>query len=207
MESLAYVLTTGWASGTNVYATLVVLGLVGRFGDVDTIPEALQRTDVLAVAAALWSLEFVADKIPYVDNAWDAVHTAIRPTIGAVVAALLAGEAEDLDEALAAVLGGGTALAAHAAKAGLRLGVNASPEPFSNIVLSLSEDAAVVGVLLFAVDNPWAALAAALTLLAVTILLVIFLITRIRRTWARLETRLGLAPSGRGPPPDDLTRG
>ena len=139
MDSLAYVVTSGWASGVNVYATVFVTGLVGRVGGVDGVPDVLQRTDVLVLAGALWGVEFVADKIPYVDNAWDAIHTVIRPTIGAIIGALLAGEAQDVNEAFAAVLGGSTALASHAAKAGLRLAVNASPEPVSNIVLSLLE--------------------------------------------------------------------
>jgi hypothetical protein len=187
LDSLPYVLTFGWASGINVYATVLVTGLIGRFGGVESVPDGLQRTDVMAAAAAMWALEFVADKIPYVDNVWDAVHTAIRPTLGAIVAALVAGEAGDLNEALAAVLGGGTALATHAAKAGLRLGVNASPEPFSNIVLSLSEDGAVVAVILLAVDHPWAALAIALTLLIGGTTLVVLLFRRIRSGWARLR--------------------
>jgi hypothetical protein len=104
MESLAYVLTSGWASGINVYATLLVIGLVGRFGDVERVPDVLERTDVLLLTAVLSALEFVADKIPYVDSAWDAVHTVIRPAVGAIIGALLAGEADDLGEAAGAVL-------------------------------------------------------------------------------------------------------
>lgn len=92
MESLAYVLTSGWASGVNVYATLLVTGLVGRHGDVETVPDVLQRTDVLLLTAALSALEFVADKIPSFDSAWDVVHTVIRPTVGAILGALVAGE-------------------------------------------------------------------------------------------------------------------
>jgi Domain of unknown function (DUF4126) len=91
MESLAYVFTSGWASGINVYATLLVIGLVGRFGDVERVPDELKRTDVLLLTAVLSALEFVADKIPYVDSAWDAVHTVIRPAVGAILGALLAG--------------------------------------------------------------------------------------------------------------------
>jgi hypothetical protein len=171
------VLTSGWASGVNVYVTVLVTGLLGRYGGVDQVPDVLERTDVLLAAAALSALEFVADKIPYVDNVWDAVHTAIRPTLGAIVGALIAGEAADLHQAVGAVLGGTTALATHAAKAGLRLAVNVSPEPFSNIVLSLSEDAAVVAVILLAVDHPWPALAVAIALL-VGALVVVFLVRR-----------------------------
>jgi hypothetical protein len=186
VDSLAYVFTSGWASGVNVYATVLITGLLGRVGGVDGVPDVLQRTDVLIFAGALWSVEFVADKIPYVDNAWDAVHTFIRPTIGAIIGALLAGEAQDLNGAFAAALGGSTALASHAAKSGLRLAVNASPEPFSNIVLSLLEDGAVVGVILFSVDHPWAAVAIAIALMAGAGILLVVLFRAIRRTIARL---------------------
>ncbi len=186
MESLAYVLTSGWASGVNVYATLLVTGLIGRFGDVERVPDVLERTDVLLLTAVLSALEFVADKIPYVDSAWDAVHTVIRPAVGAILGALLAGEADDLGEAAGAVLGGTTALASHAAKASLRLAVNASPEPVSNIVLSLSENAAVVGVLLLAIDHPWVAVAIAGALLVAAGTLAVVLIRTIQRGWDRL---------------------
>jgi Domain of unknown function (DUF4126) len=194
MESLAYVLTSGWASGLNVYATVLVTGLVGRFGDVDRIPDVLQRTDVLLAAGVLAAIEFVADKIPYVDSGWDTVHTVIRPTLAAVLGALLAGEADDLGEAVAAVLGGSTALASHAAKASLRLAVNASPEPFSNIALSLAENTAVVGVLLLAIDHPWAALTVAAVLLALAALLAVALMRAMRRGWGRLVDRLATKP-------------
>jgi uncharacterized protein DUF4126 len=194
MESLAYVLTSGWASGLNVYATVLVTGLVGRFGDVDRVPDVLQRTDVLLAAAALATVEFVADKIPYVDSGWDTVHTVIRPTLAAILGALLAGESDDLGEAVAAVLGGSTALASHAAKASLRLAVNASPEPFSNIALSLAENTAVVGVLLLAIDHPWAALAVAAILLALAAVLAVALMRAIRRGWGRLINRLATKP-------------
>jgi Domain of unknown function (DUF4126) len=206
MESLAYVLTSGWASGVNVYATLLVIGLIGRFGDVERVPDVLERTDVLLLTAVLTALEFVADKIPYVDSAWDAVHTVIRPAVGAILGALLAGEADDLGEAAGAVLGGTTALASHAAKASLRLAVNASPEPVSNIVLSLSENAAVVGVLLLAIDYPWLALAVAMALLVAAGVFAVVLIRTIGRGWDRLLKGPPDAKpprfEGVGPPPE-----
>jgi uncharacterized protein DUF4126 len=199
VESLAYVLTSGWASGINVYATILVTGLLGRYGGVEGVPDVLERNEILLPAAALFAIEFVADKIPYVDNVWDAVHTAIRPTLAAVLGALLAGEANDLGEAVAAVLGGTTALASHAAKASLRLAVNASPEPVSNIVLSLAEDTVVVAVLLLAVDHPWWALAAAAVLLVGAASLGLFLIRRIRQFVHRLR-----GPPTSEPPPGRL---
>ena len=199
MESLAYVLTSGWASGINVYATILVTGLLGRYGGVEGVPDVLERNEILLPAAALFAIEFVADKIPYVDNVWDAVHTAIRPTLAAVLGALLAGEANDLGEAVAAVLGGTTALASHAAKASLRLAVNASPEPVSNIVLSLAEDSVVVAVLLLAVDHPWSALAVAMVLLVAAASLGVFLIRRIQQFVHRLR-----GPPAPEPPPGRL---
>ena len=189
MDSLAYVITSGWASGLNVYATILMTGLLGRYGGVDGVPDVLQRTDVLIAAGALAAVEFVADKIPYVDSVWDAVHTAIRPTLGAIVGALLGGEAADVGSAAGAVLGGGTALLTHASKAGLRLAVNASPEPFSNVALSLAENTAVVAVILFSVDHPWAALAIALTLLGGGMLFVVLLFRRVLRSWQRFWDR------------------
>src|SRR4051812_11136506 len=140
MEALAYVLTSGWASGINLYATVLVSGLAGRYGSLDSVPHPLERTDVLIVAGILAVCEFVADKIPYVDSAWDLVHTAIRPTFAAAIGAMIAGQAGDLNEGLAAALAGTTALTSHATKASLRLAVNASPEPLSNIAISLSEN-------------------------------------------------------------------
>jgi hypothetical protein len=198
VESLAYVLTSGWASGINVYATILVTGLLGRYGGVEGVPDVLERNAVL-LPAALFAIEFVADKIPYVDNIWDAVHTAIRPTLGAVLGALLAGEANDFGEAVGAVLGGTTALASHAAKASLRLAVNASPEPVSNIVLSLAEDSVVVAVLLLAIDHPWWALAVAVVLLVASASLGLFLIRRIRLFVRRLR-----GPPAPEPPPGRL---
>jgi hypothetical protein len=199
VESLAYVLTSGWASGINVYATILVTGLLGRYGGVEGVPDVLERNEILLPAAALFAIEFVADKIPYVDNVWDAVHTAIRPMLAAVLGALLAGEANDLGEAAAAVLGGTTALASHAAKASLRLAVNASPEPVSNIVLSLAEDTVVVAVLFLAIDHPWWALAVAGVLLVGSATLGLFLIRRIRLFVRRLRS-----PPAPEPPPGRL---
>jgi hypothetical protein len=135
---------------------VVVLGVLGRLG-ADDVPAALQRTDVLVAALLMWCVDAVADKIPYVDSTWDTVHTAIRPTIGAIVAALIAGDQGTLGQATAAAVGGGTALASHLVKAGIRLGVNTSPEPASNIVVSTGEDLTVAGVVALSLLHPVAA--------------------------------------------------
>lgn len=193
MDALAYVLTSGWASGISVYATVLVTGLAGRIGGLDNVPHVFQRTDVLIIAAALTAFEFVVDKIPYVGSAWDFVHTAIRPAFAAVIGVLLAGQIGDLNEALGAVVGGTTAFASHGTKASLRLAANTSPEPVSNIALSLSEDTTLVGVLLLAINHPWAAAVVALILLVAGVVIGTFLIRKIRQGLIQLRSRYGAA--------------
>jgi hypothetical protein len=188
-ELLPLVFTSGWASGVNAYATVLLLGVLGRFGGVDAVPAALERSDVLVVAALLYLLEFVTDKIPYVDSTWDAVHTAIRPTIGTVIALLVSGDASSLDQAVLAATGGGTALVSHLVKGGLRLAVNASPEPASNIAVSVAEDGAVAGVVALAVVAPWVAAGFAAALLVAGVALVVLLASRIRRAVRRRRER------------------
>jgi hypothetical protein len=97
VESLALAFSSGWASGVNAYLVVLVLGIADRVGDVEQVPDVLGRWDVLAVAGFLFAMEFVADKIPYIDSTWDAVSTAIRPTVGAVIGVLLAGDASTLE--------------------------------------------------------------------------------------------------------------
>jgi len=185
------VFSSGWASGVNAYATVLMLGLFGRFTDVDAfpIPDALTRTDVLVAAALLYAVEFVADKIPYADSAWDLVSTAIRPTVGAVIALLVSGDASTLDQALYTTFGGGTALISHLVKSGLRLAVNASPEPFTNIGASVAEDSAVFGVVTLAVYHPWWALGVAATLLVLGLILLFLLLRYVRRGLRRRRGR------------------
>jgi hypothetical protein len=188
-ELLPLVFTSGWASGVNAYATVLLLGLLGRFAGLDAVPAGLERTDVLAAAAVLYAVEFVADKIPYVDSTWDTVHTAIRPTVGTVIGLLIAGDAATLDQAVLAATGGVTALLSHLVKAGLRLAVNTSPEPASNIGVSLVEDFSVAGVIAVAVAAPWVAAGIAAVLLALGITLVVLLAKRIRRARERWRAR------------------
>lgn len=187
MELVPAVLASGWASGVNAYLCVVVLGVLGRFGGVEAVPEALTRTDVLVVAAALYLLEFVTDKIPYVDSAWDAISTAIRPTAGAVIGLLIAGDASSLEQAVLAASGGAAALASHLVKGGLRLVVNTSPEPVTNIGVSLGEDVAVAGVAMLTVVAPWVAFGIAAGLLALGLVLLVLLWTRVRRGYRRFR--------------------
>lgn len=186
---LPLVFTSGWASGINAYAVVLLLGLFGATGFADDVPDALQRPDVLVVAGVLFLCEVAADKIPYVDSAWDAAHTVVRPVAGAVVAALLAGESGSLPELAAGALGGTTALISHLVKAGTRMAVNTSPEPFSNIGVSIVEDLGVAGVITFAVFHPVAAAVVAGTLLVLGVVLVLFLASRIRRFLRRRARR------------------
>jgi hypothetical protein len=188
VEVLPWIFSSGWASGINGYAVVFVLGVLGKLG-ADDVPPALERTDVLVAALVMWCIDAVADKIPYVDSTWDTVHTAVRPTIGAVVAALIAGEQGTLGQATAAAVGGGTALASHLVKSGIRLGVNTSPEPASNIVVSTAEDFTVAGVVAVSVINPWLAAAVAAVLLLLGITLVVLLIGRIRAFRRRRRER------------------
>jgi len=188
MDVLPWVFSQGWASGINGYAVVLLLGLFGRLG-ADDVPPTLQRTDVLVAAAVLFLVDTVADKIPYVDSAWDVVHTAIRPTIGAVVAALIAGDSGTLGQATAAAVGGGSALASHLVKAGIRAGVNTSPEPASNIVVSTSEDLTVAGMVALGLVHPWIAATVAAVLLVFGATLVVLLIGRIRAFRRRRRER------------------
>ena len=190
LESLLpMVFTSGWASGVNAYATVLLLGLLGRYAGLDGVPDGLQRTDVLIAAAVMFALEFVADKVPWLDSAWDAVHTVIRPTVGAAIGLLASGDAASLESALLAATGGLTALASHAVKSGVRLAVNTSPEPASNIVVSLLEDFSVAGVIALLLAAPWVAAAVAAVLLVFGVTLVVLLMSRIRRARTRRRAR------------------
>lgn len=185
MESLALAFSSGWASGVNAYLVVLVLGIADRVGDLSQVPDALGRWDVLAAAGFLYAMEFVADKIPYIDSTWDAISTAIRPTAGAVIGVLLAGDASTLDQAVLGVVGGGTALVSHTVKAGSRLAINSSPEPVANVLASLTEDVAVLAVVWFAIEHPRAAAGIAGVLLAGG-LVVLYLVARlVRRGWRR----------------------
>lgn len=198
---LPLVFTSGWASGINAYAVVLLLGLFGATGLTDEVPGSLQRTDVLVVAGVLFLCEAVADKIPYVDSAWDTAHTVIRPVAGAVVAVLLAGGSGSLPELAAGAVGGSTALMSHLVKAGTRMAVNTSPEPFSNVGVSVLEDLGVAGIITFAVFHPVAAAVIAGVLLLLGLLVLVFLASRIRRFLRRrARRREERRPAGAGGP-------
>ena len=197
MTDLAPTLVSaGWASGVNAYLTVALLSLLGRAG-VGEVPDALQSDGVLIAALAMFAIEFVTDKVPFLDSAWDAVHTAVRPAVGSAVGVAFAGDAgvSGFDEVLSGGGSGAMALASHAVKAGLRLGINASPEPVSNVVASLVEDGLVAGVVALALNHPVEAAVVAGLLLAAGTVLVVLLATRVRRALRTLQARL------RRPPP------
>ncbi|MEV6169813.1 DUF4126 domain-containing protein [Streptomyces sp. NPDC051954] len=189
MSVLPLVFTSGWASGVNAYAVVLLLGVFGATGVSEDVPETLQRPEVLVTAGVLFLCEAVADKIPYVDSAWDSVHTLVRPAAGAWVGALLAGQSGSLSDVAAGLIGGSTALASHAVKAGTRMAVNTSPEPFSNVIVSLAEDLGVGAIVTFAMFNPQAAAIIAGVLLVAGLGTLFFLISRIRRFLRRRAQR------------------
>ncbi|MCL6673430.1 DUF4126 domain-containing protein [Streptomyces panaciradicis] len=203
MSVLPLVFTSGWASGINAYAVVLLLGVFGATGMSDDVPGALQRPEVLVLAGVLFLCEAVADKIPYVDSVWDSVHTVVRPVAGAWVGALLAGQSGSLNDVVAGLIGGFTALASHTVKAGTRMAVNTSPEPFSNIVISIAEDLGVGAIVTFAMFHPVAAASLAGALLLTGLVVLVFLVSRIRRflrrrAQRREERRLAAQPE---PPP------
>jgi len=185
--AVAQLIPLAFASGLNIYATVAVLGLCEHFHVVDLPPQfrAFDHPVIIGVALAMYLVEFVADKIPWFDSAWDAVHTVVRPIGGALVAVNAMGHASPVMTALAALLGGSIAMTTHVTKAGTRAAVNTSPEPFSNWVLSLGEDAVAIGLSYFALQHPYAAAIVAIVLLVAMITLASYIVGWVRRRFAR----------------------
>lgn len=168
-----------WASGLRLYMTLFLAGLLARLGWLD-LPASLQVLAspwVLGVSGALTLVEFLADKVPGLDSAWDAVHTFIRIPAGAILAVAAVGRMDPSWTAVAALLGGSLAAGAHFTKAGSRALINTSPEPFSNWAASFSEEAAVAGGLWAAFFHPWAWF----TLLGLFVLFALWLLPKLWR--------------------------
>ena len=196
-ELLALALASAVASGLNAYASVAMIGLLQRYAVIHLPPpmNALSQDWVVAVAAALFVIEFFADKIPYFDNFWDAIHTFIRVPVGAGLAAGFFADQTAPWQALMAVVGGALALQSHGTKASARLAVNTSPEPFSNWALSLAEDTLVVLLLWMAASHPYLTLAILAALVVIFILLVRVILGGLRRLLARLRKPSGAAPS------------
>jgi hypothetical protein len=175
-----------FAAGINLYATVAILGLASRYQWVALPPEyAVFDNDwVIAGALLLYVVEFFADKIPWVDSAWDAVHTVVRPLGGALIAVSSLGEASPGLQAVVALLGGSVAAGTHFTKAGTRVVANSSPEPFSNWVLSFGEDVFVLGLGYLALQYPVAALTVVAILLVIMLVSVVWIVRAFRRRFA-----------------------
>ncbi|HTM51520.1 MAG TPA: DUF4126 domain-containing protein [Bryobacteraceae bacterium] len=192
LTTLGFAMGSAWLSGINLYATVVTLGLLQRFGfahlpgDLDY----MQQWWVIAFAGVLYLIEFAADKIPAVDSAWDAVHTFIRVPAGAVLAASAFAHFDPSVRLVALLAGGGIALSSHGTKAATRLAANTSPEPFSNIALSLFEDAVTVGASVLMVFHPLVILG----IVAIFLVCAIWLARRIARALSRMFRRQAELP-------------
>jgi hypothetical protein len=195
LETLGFALGTSFASGLNLYATVAAAGLFQRFGIVH-LPDSLQvlaHPVVLGLAIALFLIEFVADKVPYVDSVWDAVHTFIRPPAAAFLSySAFAGGVPEEWKIGAALLAGSVALTSHGAKATTRAAANVSPEPVSNWTLSLVEDSIAVFLSWLAATHPLLTAG----LVAVLVILAVLLIWRLFRFFRQAFTRFGRRPSG-----------
>lgn len=189
VNSIALTMGVGWASGINLYAALFMLGILGATGNVVLPPELMVLTSplVLFAAAVMYLVEFFADKIPGVDSGWDALHTFIRIPAGAVLAAGAAGSVNPALVVAAALLGGGLATISHATKAGTRVLINTSPEPFTNWTASVTEDVMVIGGIWAALHHPWLFLA----LLTAFILLAIWLLPKLWQSIKKVFSFIG----------------
>ena len=196
-QLIALAAALGWASGLRLYAVLALTGLAGYLGWVPLPPglQLLQHPAMLAASGFMLFVEFFADKIPGVDSMWDVIHTVVRIPAGAALAAAVFGADQGTAAALAALLGGTLAATSHAAKATTRAAINTSPEPFSNIGMSLLGDLAVPSMLWLAVEQPLLAIAAVALAFVAMIVIVWMLSKFLRRVLSRLQVLFGAAPS------------
>jgi len=190
MDLLAYfgrTLGFSFAAGINLYATVAILGLASRYGWV-TLPEqyrVFDNTWIIGAALVLYVVEFVADKVPWVDTVWDALHTIIRPVGGAAIAIATLGHASPSTQVMVGLLGGALATSTHLSKAGTRVIANASPEPFTNWALSVGEDAFVVALSGLALAHPAIAAIVVLVCLVLIVLCSAWIMRALRRRFRR----------------------
>jgi hypothetical protein len=190
---IALAMGASWASGINLYATLATLGLLGATGNI-VLPAELQiLTHPLVIAAAgfMYCVEFFADKTPGVDTAWDTIHTFIRIPAGAVLAAGALGDVSPAAQVAALIVGGGLAATSHTLKAGTRVLINASPEPFSNWTASIAEDVAVIGGIAVALYQPALFLVFLALFLAAAAILLPRILRGVRALWRRIARLFG----------------
>jgi len=178
IQTIALTMGVAWASGINLYAAILVLGILGSTGNIALPPDLMILTDplVLIAAGAMYIVEFFADKIPGIDNGWDTIHTFIRIPMGAFLAVAAVGEVNPSVAIAAALVGGGMSASTHATKAGTRVLINASPEPFTNWFASLGEDFAVIAGL-------WTALHYPLVFVIFLIIFILLLIWLLPKIW------------------------
>jgi hypothetical protein len=189
LETLGFALGTSFASGLNVYATVAAAGLFQRFGLIQ-LPDSLQvlaNPFVLGLAIILFIIEFVADKIPYVDSVWDAVHTFIRPPAAALISYSAFGHVAEEWKVGAALLAGSVALTSHGAKATTRAAANASPEPVSNWALSIFEDGLAVFLAWMAAAHPILTAVIVVVLVILSVLLIWKLFSYLKQMGTRLR--------------------
>ena len=199
-QILGFLLGTAFASGLNLYASVAALGLLHRYHFI-TLPESLQVLAdpwVLGIAIVLYFVEFVADKVPWLDSAWDVVHTFIRPPAAALLAYATVGNVPEAWRLAAGLIAGGVALTSHTAKASTRAAANTSPEPFSNWVLSLAEDGIAVTLVWLATTHPIVTMFIVAVLAALAIFVIIKLFGILRRVLRRV---FGRGSAGRGSAP------
>lgn len=175
--TLALTMGLAWASGINLYATLFTLGYLANTGNMELPPDLviIANPMVMGAAGVMYCIEFFADKIPGIDTGWDTIHTFIRIPAGAMLAAGAIGDMNPAIEIAAGILGGGLATATHATKAGSRVLINTSPEPFTNWAASISEDVAVIGGVWACLNYPFISL----IILVLSIILIIWLLPKI----------------------------
>jgi hypothetical protein len=203
IETLSLAMGTAWTSGINLYATVAALGIASRAQMIQLPPDlqVLAHPGVIAVACTMYVIEFFADKVPYVDSGWDALHTFIRVPAGALLAAGSLGEMNPALEFMALLAGGSIALAAHGTKATTRLAINASPEPFSNWFASVVEDIAVFGSIWLMFKHPILMMILVLAFLALLVWIVPKIFHYVKRGFQALRDKL------RGAKPDQPAPG
>jgi Domain of unknown function (DUF4126) len=191
-EQFALLAAIGFASGLNLYATVAVLGLLARFGHLPLPPglQLLESWPVIAVSLALFVIEFFADKIPAFDLIWNALHTFIRVPVAGLLAYQATSQLSPGRQLLATLLGAAVALAAHGGKTAARAAVTPSPEPFSNITLSLGEDALAIGLTWLATRHPYFAGTLATTFLVIIVILTRWIIRALRALFRGAEHEL-----------------
>lgn len=186
VETLGRAMGFAFAAGLNLYAAVAILGLAARYGWVQLPPQfdVFNHDWVIGAALVMYVVEFVADKVPWVDSMWDTVHTAIRPVGGALIAMTAIGDASPAVEGLAALLGGTLAAGTHLTKSSTRAVANTSPEPFSNWTLSFGEDVFVIGLAWLALQYPVAAFVVVAILTTLIVVFFALIIRWARRRWA-----------------------